>query len=539
MRLSERFGLSERWLRKAALAVMVVYVIAIQLPLLSPYRLVPVDEMQLVDAAYGVSSGHSVVPAGWFWSHTIPETARYFEAFRPLYLYVLAAALRILGMSVISVGFLHFCLRLTASALFFVISRRITQNLFLSIWLSAIWATFAHGPIGRFEDLAIVLLLAVLHLVISAQGSNSKLILAGVFAGMAFLTYPGYLTLLPLLVIIIGLPLGAPFQVESRLILIRRTLLFLIAVACTTLLWLFWIIPYWHEFKVHFLEFAVPDALAPSYTKSLADLVRYVVGGFLTSPFPFHYSLLPVLGLLGTLIVLDSRRNGFSFRTVLAIALPLLIAALTARVRIHKTYNLIWFITTILVLLPILWGRAFDEQRRFASASLFARVIIGLLTIVIGFQLTAHLMLAGLGIVGDIAAVDACGTDPHAQFVNQIPPGDKVVTNSAEIFYSVRQRNPVYWPSGLQGETPGRVPFSTSYDDSFRWLALTRSLPEDNLIEKYNPGGKFRWDTKTLDYFRTHYALIETSDLTKECNLLRGLSRFSSMPRSLYLYQRK
>ena len=158
--------------------------------------------------------------------------------------------------------------------------------------------------------------------------------------------------------------------------------------------------------------------------------------------------------------------------------------------------------------------------------------------IAIGFQLVAHLMLAGLGIMGDIAAVDACGADPHTDLIHRIPPGDKVVTNSAEVFYSVRQRNPVYWPSGLQGETPGRVSFSTSYDDSFRWLVLTRSLAEDDLIEKANPGGKFRWDAETLDYFRTHYTLVETSDLTEECDLLRGLSCFSRMPRSLYVYQR-
>jgi len=541
VQLSERFGLPESRFRKVLLALMVAYVVAIQLPLLSPYRLVPIDELQLVDAAYGVSSGRSVIPAGWFWSHTIPETATYFEAFRPLYLYVLAAVLRIFGVSVVSVGFLHACLRLAAAVLFFAISRKSTQNNLLSAGLSAVWATFAYGPVGRFEDLAVLLLLAALYLVIDFQNSNNKLILlAGVFVGLAFLTYPGYLTFLPLVAIAMNFRVEMLFQGETRAALRRKALFFLGAVACTVLLWLFWIIPYWHEFQVHFLEFAVPDALAPSYTKSLADLVRYVVGGFLTSPFPFHYSLLPVLGLLSTLIVLDSKYNGFSFRTGLAIALPLVVAALTARVRIHKTYNLIWLIVTILVLLPILWGRVFTEQRRFASASPATRVIIGLLTIMVGFQLMAHLALAGLGIVGDIAAVDACGADPHAQIAKQIPPGDKVVTNSAEIFYSVRQRNPVYWPSGLQGETPGRVPFSTSYDDSFQWLVLTRSLAEDDLIEKHNPGGKFRWDAETLDYFRTHYTLVEISDLTRdeECGLLHGLSRFSSMPRSLYLYQR-
>lgn len=539
MQLRGRFGLSEWWLRKVALAILVAYVIAIQLPLLSPYRLVPIDEMQLVDAAYGVSSGYSLVPAGWFWSHTIPETGTFFAAYTPLYLYMQALALKLVGLSPLAIGLLHCVLRLTAAAIFYLICRQVASAVISSLFV-AVWATMAVGPTGRYEDLAVIFLLSSIYLLVKSRELRRRFPLVGLFVGLVFLTYPAPLgVLLPLCLVLFFHPQDNWLSGETVQALAKKYLLIALAAAMVSATWLFWIIPYWHEFKVHFLEFAVPDALAPSYSKSLADLVRYVVGGFLTSPFPFHYSLLPVLGLLGTLIVLDSRRNGFSFRTVLAIALPLLIAALTARVRIHKTYNLIWLIVTILVLLPILWGRVFTEQRRFDGASLVARVIIGLLTIVIGFQLTAHLMLAGLGIVGDIAAVDACGADPHVQFVNQIPPGNKVVTDSAEIFYSVRQRNPVYWPSGLRGETPGRVPFSTNYDDSFRWLVLTRSLAEDDLIEKYNPGGKFRWDVQTLDYFRTHYTLVDTSDLTEECDLLRGLSRFSGMPRLLYLYQNK
>lgn len=538
MPLGGRFRLSEWWLRKVVLAIMVVYVLAIQLPLLSPYRMVPVDEMVHVDAAYGVSSGYSLVPAGWFWSHTIPETGTFYAAYTPLYLYLQAVMLKLLGMTPLAIGLLHCVLRLTAAAIFYLICRRVTGVVINSL-LVGVWATMAVGPIGRYEDWAVIFLLGSIYLLVEPRGSRHRFWLIGLLLGLTFLSYPGPLGIfLPLCLVLFFHLQDNWLSREAVLVLLRKYLPIVLMATLVSATWLFWIIPYWHEFKVHFLEFAVPDALAPSYSKSLADLVRYVVGGFLTSPFPFHYSLLPVLGLLGTLIVLDSRRNGFSFRTVLAIALPLLIAALTARVRIHKTYNLIWLIVTILVLLPILWGRVFTEQRRFDGASLFARVIIGLLTIVIGFQLAAHLMLAGLGIVGDIAAVGACGAEPHAQVVNQIPPGDKVVTNSAEIFYSVRQRNPVYWPGGLQGETPGRIPFSTSYDDSFQWLVLTRSLAEDDLIEKHNPGGKFRWDAETLDYFRAHYTLLETSDLIVECDLLHGLSRFSGMARSLYLYQR-
>lgn len=533
----KRRSLSRIDLQKTAFALMVLYVIAIQLPLLSPYRVVPVDEMQLVDAAYGVSSGRSPVPAGWFWSHVIPETSRYFEAFRPLYLYLLALTIRLFGISVVAVGTLHACLRIMSVALFFLLSKHVTRDVVASAAFSSVWATFALGPVGRFEDLAVALLLTSLCLMLSSSEINRTWSLAGAFAGLTFLTYPGYLSLLPLAVGLAKLPLRPIFADGIRSKILRRLLTFVVVAGCTALLWLFWIVPYWHEFNVHFLEFAVPDALAPSYSASLAALVKYVVAGFLTSPIPFHYSLLPVLGLLSALAYVDARQNGFSFRTFLAIALPLVIGVLTARVRIHKTYNLIWLIAAILVLLPILWGAVFTQERRFSHARPVTRVVIGVLLLAIGFQLVATLLLSGLGIVGDIAAVEACGSDPHAGFINQIPPGDKVITSSAAVFYGVRHQNPVYWPAGLQGETPGGVPFSTHYDDSFRWLALAQPLDEIDL-EHRNPGAKFRWDAETLSYFRNHYRLTATSDLKNECDVTGRLTRFSSMPRTLYLYRR-
>ena len=107
------------------------------------------------------------------------------------------------------------------------------------------------------------------------------------------------------------------------------------------------------------------------------------------------------------------------------------------------------------------------------------------------------------------------------------------------MFYSIRERNPIYWPSGLSGETPGGIPFSSNYDDSFRWLVLAHPLSKDEIVTgKETPGVKFRWDQETLTYFRMHYSLVGKSDLIKACALNEGLSRFSGMGRTLYLYQR-
>ena len=155
MKLSGRSDLQERRFGKVALTIMVVYVIAVQLPLLSPYRLVPVDEIVHVDAAYGVSSGRSLVPAGWFWSHTIPETSTFFAAYTPLYLYLQALALKLIGISPLAIGLLHCALRLTAVVIFYLICRKIAGAVVGSLFV-ATWATMAVGPTGRYEDLAVI-----------------------------------------------------------------------------------------------------------------------------------------------------------------------------------------------------------------------------------------------------------------------------------------------------------------------------------------------------------------------------------------------
>jgi len=530
--------LSRGSLNAILLAVTAVYVVAIQIPLLSPYRHIPVDEMMLVDAAYGVSSGASIVPAGPLWSHIIPETGVFFAAYTPLYLHLQALALRLVGLRSLAIGLLHLLLRLTGAGVFYQICRMVTHSRTVSYLFVAAWATMAVGPTGRCEDLAVLFLLGCVYLLVEPKPLRYRFELVGLFVGLTFLSYPAPLgVLLPLCLVAFYHSQDNWSSRETLPALARKYLQIALVAGGVSSIWLCWIIPYWREFKVHFLEFAVPDALAPSYANSLASLAKYVIGGFLTSPFPFHYSLLPVLVLLGCLISVDIKRNGVSFRTILPVALALVVAALTARVRIHKTYNLIWFIATVLVLLPPVWTRVFPVPARFAGAKRTTRLTILVLAGVIGLQLAGHLFLASLDIVGEVAGVAACGPEPHAEIISAIPPGDKVLTNVPQVFYHIRDQNPVYWPAGLQGETPGKVAFSADYDDSFRWLILPYRLDQVDILQR-NPGGKFRWDRKTLTYFQKSYSFMMGSDLDKRCGINEGLSRFSNMTRALYLYQR-
>lgn len=532
-------GLSVEKLRWFLPIVAAIYIVTIQLPLLSPYRLVPADELQLVDAAYGVTQGNSIVPAGPLWSHIIPETEIFFAAYTPLYLYLQSLALKLFGMQPLTMGVLHLLLRLIAASLFYRFCRKLVPQP-ASAFLTAIWATLAVGPVGRYEDLAVIFLLASTIVVVDPREIKHRFIFVGLFIGLTFLTYPASLGMaIPLGLIVIFHSARQIRSVHALKELGGKILQTVLAASFVAATWLFWIVPFWHEFKVHFLEFSMPDAIAPSYIASLGDLIKYSVSGFLSSPFPFHYSLLPILSVFSLFLILNIKRKGFCIKNIVTFSLPLIVALLTARVRIHRTYNLIWFIVTILVLLPVLMRVIFREQGRFFDYRSTTCIAIASFAALIGLQLVAHLSLAVLDGVGFVAASVACDSNLHFELLEQIPPEEKVISNSSLVFYSIRERNPIYWPGGLSGETPGGIPFSSRYDDSFRWLVLAHPLSEDEIITaKETPGVKFRWDQETLAYFRMHYSLVGESDLIEACALNKGLSRFSGMKGTLYLYQR-
>lgn len=526
-------------LSRAVVVIAVLYVLVIQVPLFSPYRYVPADEIQLVDAAYALASGATRVPASLSWSHIIPELSYSFPAYTPLYLYLLAGMLKLFGLTVTTIGALHVVLRLLATLVFFLLSYTVTRSKWASAALSAVWATFVYGPTGRYEDLALVFLLLSAYILLRDEHySRRSLVASGAFLGLGFLTYAssgvsGALIIVSALIARHGLrPLISTTWLRNALWLFGTAG----AVAAT---WLFWIIPYWPEFRVHFLEFALPDAAAPNYWDSISSLFRYVTGGIYTSPIPLHYTLIPIILLLSFVVYAGARWDQRPEGTWAALFVPIVIALLSARLRIHKTYNLVWLMSSFLVLLPLFLKPLLDHHFALRRRHLF---LPSLLVLVIVLQLAGTGLLQSLQVLGDIARVAACGPAPHRAVIASIPPGNKVLTNSGYVFYEIREQNPIYWPAGLQGQTPGGIPYKSSYDSSFRWLVLTNDFLEQEhdvdtvLLERGNPGVKFSWDGDSYDYFRRTYSLIAASTLN-HCNANSGLRRFSRMTDAVYLYE--
>lgn len=154
MQMTRRFNVPPDSLQKLASIVTIGYVIAIQIPLLSPYRLIPADEMLIVDASYGIASGRSWVPAGDFWSHTVPVSGVFFTYYSPLYHYLQAIAIAAVGLSPVGIGLLHCILRLGSVMLFWRLSQG-GLGLGVRSLLTTVWATIAVAPPGRPEDLAL------------------------------------------------------------------------------------------------------------------------------------------------------------------------------------------------------------------------------------------------------------------------------------------------------------------------------------------------------------------------------------------------
>ncbi len=515
--------------------LLVAYIVALQIPLLSPFRVADADEMLLVDASYGMASGDSPVPAGPIWSHVLPETGRYFAAYPPLYLYAQSTALSVLGFSPIAVGLLHVVFRLIGATLVWLICRKL-QSGFVALVFAAIWATFAVGPVGRYEDLALVFVLTATLLVVDGRWIDTKAWLIGLPIGLTLLTYSA-----PLAVVVpFGIIALFWFQDHSldkvtlKILAIKYAIIGVTA-ALIASTWLLWIVPYWAEFKAHFLEFAAPDALTRSYISSLGDFLNYSLFGFRTSPIPLHYSLLPLIITFIVLLFFDVRRNRPSLPALICFLMPAVVMFMTANVRIHKTYNMIWFIASLLLLIPVLWHRVFVMRREGENAPARPPVVFVYgFGLVLGLQMLATAGMIGLALVGNSAAVSACGTNPHQGLINLIPQGDRVISNNGLVFYSVREQNPVYWPAGLDGITPGGISFTSTYDDSFRWLVTSQPLSDESV----DLGGKFAWNEATQAYYRMHYQLVAATVLSESCGLLHGLSRYSEMLNAIYLYQR-
>ena len=285
-------------MRHLGLALVIVYLVGIQLPLLSPFRPVSGDEYFIADSAYTLASRQSLVPAGQAWSHIMPEFSTINFNYTPAYFYLLAWTFQVLGLSPESTGVLHLILRFLASGVFFLVARRAGCSTPVSGVLAMIWATFAHGPVGRPDDLGVLFLITSVALLLDQKQPGYAFALAGICLGLAFLTHP--------MTLMIGLPLAFAILFANRRDgnLKRRGLILLGATIPTSALWLFWIVPYWSEFRTLFFGFAVPMVASPSYLNSLVTFGKHLVYGTWARPYALYRSLIPLQYSLISVVVL-------------------------------------------------------------------------------------------------------------------------------------------------------------------------------------------------------------------------------------------
>ena len=246
-------------------------------------------------------------------------------------------------------------------------------------------------------------------------------------------------------------------------------------------------------------------------------------------PIPLYYSLIPVvIVLLIYLVLLSVKERTTLFETSLILSPLVIFLLLAARSVMHGMY-MAWFSMGAITLIPIVARSSFSKP---SYLNLMERVFIVVLVCTIALQFSAHFLLQGRFVAGDLAMRTTCGSAPHVAALAAIPATEKTLTNSGYVFYHMRDRNPIFWPAGLQGETPTGVPFKANYDSSFRWAVLSYDLADGR-----KHGGTFPWDTATYEWFWRNYSLHTVSTLDK-CYNDSSLAKFSQLRhRTLYLYK--
>jgi hypothetical protein len=561
----------------------VVYIIGVQLPLLSPLRRIISDEMIIADSAYSLATGQSPVPALPIWSHIIPAFKTINFHYSPVYLYLLAAVYRWFGMSPEVTGAFHLLIRLLAASLFLLLARNVGLSVMASTVLTGVWVTFVHGAVGRPDDLAFVFLIASVWLLVDPRQRAFVPALAGLCTGLAFLCHPSAL--------LIGFLLNTTLLVRhwQALHKIKPGLVWSVTTMSTCLLWLLWIIPYWAEFRTIFIDFVLPDATSSSYWFSLRNFGHlFLVGQWETGQlFPFHYSLVPVTALLlwlrlcsirektivlenllllypillMALAVVDSlgghslvnvkymtlllpvlglcyllrlikKENSAFFNKLLRqtlLLLPLLIIPfILARSRVYES-PFRWFNLALVTLLPFVAVTAYASRKNLMSG--LERTTLAILVGAIVLQACFHFVRGGLTILGDMEVRKVCGQVPHADLFASIPAGEKLITNNGYTFYQRRSQNPIFWPAGLQGSTAPGVTFAVSYDASFRWAIFPKPVRHN-----YNPGIKFKWNNSSHQWFSQKF-LLRMSHSLEQCFEDSTWAKFSQVPQTLYVYE--
>lgn len=510
----------------------ITFIILIQLRMISPFRLKAIDEASLIDISYSIINSNFFIPKNEIMSHLNFGLDKIWLWSPPGYVYLLAGFQYLFGFTPESTGVFHLIFRLFSCLIFFLILRKLNISKNFSSFLTCYWALLCQGEDGRFEDPAILFFLLSIFLILNTDINKINFIFSGLFLGFGVFTTPRLIYLGPSIIISILF-----YKYDKKII--KKSFLIFSSMSVIISTWLFWVLPYWDEFRVQFLEFALLDSATElSIFDSLKSLMMMImhpvardVPWWYFKSLHLHYSSIPLILFFISLLIFSLKRNDNKIKLFSGLALTAIIIFIVFSVknRMHHS-TLVWLNIGMMTLLPFLIRTSSFKLRHLNSSK---KYFIYFLFSVMILQMLLHSLLQIMIILGDISVAINCGKKPHNQIFNNIKPGEKIIAKDPEIFYQMIGTNPIYWTAGLDGQTAGNVQYKANYDSTYIWLAEIRDPFDKNTK---NPGAKFRWDSKSYKYFKDNFDLFQVSNIDSCCS--KGIAKASRVRRNIYLFKR-
>jgi len=502
---------------KYAIWILIVFTILINLINLQNFRLYQADELIIADTAFSIFEG-SPLPKSTIWSHIFPEIGKINFTYPPLYFYFLGYFYKVFGFLPSSTGLFHLFIRLLSIIFLYKFLSRISQLILLNFIISLWWISYTPYVfyIGRPDDLAFLFIVISFYFLVNHKKSIRNQALSGIFLGLGFLTYPTSL--------IIGIPISFLYLYNANEFLIKNIVIIVLFAGITSLSWLFWIIPFFNEFIQYFLGFVVPDAGTNNFSNTIYLYLNKLLfpGEYLS----FIKTFIPVLILLfaSTLLLMKKIQASKLVVNIFSIIFVLL---LISKNRVH-VYAVGWLAFFILMTFIFILGKS--------SLYILTKSKTNFLIILNGLVLIQSLLIFGLYSVnyfGNIIFQKYCYPgNILLDLQMEFPKNSNVLTTNGLAFYSLREKNGIFWPSGIQGKTVGGVPYKSDYDKGYDFLLINEPISQ---IE--NLGGKFSWDETTREYFLFNYSYLKTIG-NENCIITMPLSRFSTAPLPIFIYEK-
>jgi hypothetical protein len=510
---------------RLAVALIVLLTVCVNLRLLSNYNVLTPDADFWLSGAYPLTHNLLETPRHVLLSHAFPSLA-VISQHPPLYFMLSAAAFKIAGFSVLTVGLLHLICRVASTLLMYFLCRKWTLSVVASVALAALWCLFVAVPFQRPEDVGLAFVLAAVHCFVPGDNPTiqpKRMVWAGAFSGLAFLCHPSFLYLVA--------PVFAFLFFNYRHVLKpSHYLLFGGAAGLVGSYWLFvYVLPHWEAFRETFFDFAVNHSRGRGGDYTLQYLREITTGGYQNFGLPaFTYSSLGVIAVF--LLVYGMFVRGET--SVSSRAVPIAVIGLLAfLLHGHRPHSqlVILLPALLLILSGYLLSRSSVESRLFRRAS--SIVAVGVV-----YQAGIIMAFSALRFAANTLAGSRCYRTLDSEIRGLtllIPHGDKIVVSlytPPEVWLDLLPTNTLYRYTAVKGETAGGVEVRSRYDSTFKWLILPGSTAESR------PDWAKPKDSGAMAYFTSRYRLVKVLNIHQACDFTKGLVRFADSRADVYTY---